>query len=80
MVTISIQQLHNETERFVRQAAEEEIWVVVDGKIVAVLGRPQALAVDFETYWRQREQRLSGIRLLGDWDSTEAVSQDRERL
>ncbi len=39
MVTISVQQLHDETERFVRQAGEEEIQVQADGRVLAVLSR-----------------------------------------
>jgi hypothetical protein len=79
MATISIQQLHDETERFVRQAAYQEIEVRADGEVVAVLGAPRT-PHDFEAYWRQRERRLSSIRMLGVWDSTKAVSEDRERL
>lgn len=77
MVTISIMQLHDETERFVRQAGTEEIQVQADGRVLAVLCRPPVPA-EFEAYWRQREQLLARVSLQGVWDSTEAVSQDRE--
>jgi hypothetical protein len=76
MVTITIQQLHEETERFVRQAGEEEIQVQADGRVLAVLSRPRA-PVEFEAYWRRREQVLSRVSLQGPWDSTQAVSEDR---
>lgn len=78
MVTIDIQQLHDETERFVRQAREQEIHVQAEGTVVAVLSGLR-LPADFEAYWRQREAVLAAIKLLGDWDSTEAISEDRER-
>jgi hypothetical protein len=78
MVTIDIQQLHDETERFVRQAREQEIQVEAGGTVVAVLSRPR-VSGDFEAYWRQREAALSAIRLSGTWDSGEAISADRER-
>jgi hypothetical protein len=76
MVTISVQQLHDETERFVRQAGAEEIQVEADGRVLAVLSRPPVPA-EFEAYWRQREQTLARVSLRGEWDSTLAVSQDR---
>lgn len=77
MVTISIQQLHDETERFVRQAGAEQVQVQADGRVLAVLRRPP-FPGEFEAYWFKREETLARVSLSGEWDSTLAVSQDRE--
>lgn len=79
MTTIDIQQLHDETRRFVLAAQQESVAIQAGGQVVAVLGPPPDVEA-FRTYWQQREQALAPIRLTGPWESGGAVSGDRGRL
>jgi antitoxin (DNA-binding transcriptional repressor) of toxin-antitoxin stability system len=74
--TVSIQELHEQTGRIVREARIEEVVVLEHGRPVIVLkpivDDPKRLA-----YWRLREQKL-GILPALDVDSTDLIAWDRE--
>jgi hypothetical protein len=78
MVTIGIQQLHDETERFVREARDQDVHIQDNGTLLAVLSGPR-LGASFQEYWSEREKVLAAVTLQGTWNSTEAISDDRER-
>jgi hypothetical protein len=42
------------------------------------VSKPQSPA-EWEAYWKQREARLAEIVAMPDWDSTAAISEDRDR-
>jgi len=86
-IEITIDELHAQTDRYVREAAEKRIVITDHGKPVAEL-QPAAAAVPSGNPWRNREL-LPAFRALeesgkllhrsGKPDSTEFISQDRDR-
>lgn len=77
MKTITIEELHRETGKFVHAAAAEDVVVVEQGKPVAVLKGP-VNSGRFDEFWQQREQQLASIPAVAE-DSTAYVSEDRDR-
>jgi hypothetical protein len=76
MKTISVEDLHEQTDQFVGLAAQEDIVVVQRGQPLAILKRfPDA--VQWQRHWEEREQKLATLPRI-DVDSTEYVSQDRD--
>jgi len=77
MRTITVQELHQETDRIVREAALEEIVVMENGQPLAILN---GLSRDArrQQYWNEREQKLAALPML-DTDSTAFISEDRDR-
>ncbi|MCI0362109.1 MAG: hypothetical protein L0211_26810 [Planctomycetaceae bacterium] len=78
MQMIDVQQLQENAQGVIAAAQKEEILVVRDGVVVAVVSRPRRPA-DFSKYWEERELRLAGIDFGPDWDSTQIISEDRDR-
>jgi hypothetical protein len=78
MQTISLQQLRDDAEAAVVAAQKSDVLVVEDGKVLAVVSRPRA-SQNFAEYWQRREALLQGITAGPDWDSTQVISEDRER-
>ena len=76
MKTISIEELHEQTERVIRQAAQDTIVVTRNGQPQAIL-RPYPDERVLERYWEERERALGQLPRL-DQDSTDYISQDRE--
>jgi hypothetical protein len=54
------------------------VLVVDGGKVVAVVSEPKP-AADFAAYWEQRERQLQSVVSAPEWNSTDAVSEDRNR-
>lgn len=78
MQTISFQQLCDDAGAAIAAAQQSDVFVVQDGKIVAVVSRPR-VSQDFAEYWQQRETALKGIVAGADWDSAKIISEDRDR-
>lgn len=78
METVDVQQLGPETARVIAAAQHGDVLVVDSGRVVAVVTKPPAPR-DFAIFWREREKRLAEITIDPSWDSTQAVSEDRER-
>jgi hypothetical protein len=86
MQTVDLQKLHDglreQTDSVVAAVQKADVAVISHGKVVAILTRPPELNIDLmtdEEFGRWREERLSSIKLLGEWDSTKSVSEDRDR-
>lgn len=78
MESVDVQQLGQEAARVIAAAQHGDVLVIDAGQVVAVVTKPPQRR-DFATYWQEREQRLAGITIDPNWDSTTAVSEDRER-
>jgi prevent-host-death family protein len=86
-IRISIEQLHADTEHYVRAAAEQQpVIIVEDGKPVAEL-QPAKPATPWVNPWKTRKLRPEFKRLSeagafapkpGDRDITELISDDRD--
>ena len=77
MKTISIEELHEQTERVVGEAAQATIVVTKNGRPQAIL-RPYPQEAALKRYWEERERTLAALPRI-DADSAEYVSQDRDR-
>ena len=76
MKTISIEELHDETERLVSEAAQDTIVVTKDGRPQAILkSYPDEAAL--KRYWLERERTLAQLPRMNA-DSTDYISQDRD--
>jgi hypothetical protein len=75
--TVTIEELHRETDRLVQAAETEDVLVVQDGRPRVVLKKAEDQP-GFETFWQQRERQLGGIATVRE-DSTPYVSEDRNR-
>ena len=78
MQTINIQELGENAPGVIAAAQNPDVFVVDGGKVVAVVSKPRAPA-NFEQYWQWREKMLEHVVAAPDWDSTQAVSDDRDR-
>ncbi len=78
MQTVNVQQLSQDAAGVIAAAQHDDVLVIDAGRVVAVVTRPPVRR-DFATYWQERERRLAGITIDPAWDSTAAVSEDRER-
>lgn len=76
MKTVTIQELHRETDRLVQAAETEDVLVVENGRPRVILKKAGDPA-KFETFWQQRESQLAGIATVKE-DSTPYVSEDRD--
>jgi len=78
MQSANLQQLREDTASVIAAAQTEDVLVIEEGKVIAVVSRPRA-AADFDKYWHDREKRLEPVVAAPGWDSSSAVSQDRDR-
>ena len=78
MQTMSVEQLRADADRAIAAAQESDVFVVENGKVVAIVTRPRENK-EFVDYWRQRETLLEGVIAGEDWDSAKAISDDRDR-
>jgi prevent-host-death family protein len=74
--TVTIQELHRETDRLVQAAETEDVLVVENGRPRVVLKKASEQP-EFETFWQQRERQLASIATVNE-DSTAYVSEDRD--
>jgi hypothetical protein len=78
MQTIDINQSREDSANVISAAQQTDVYIVEQGRVVPVLSKPRA-SDNFEAYWQERERLLSRITIDPNWDSTEAVSEDRDR-
>ena len=81
MKTISIRELHEETDQWVRQAQFGEILVTDSGKSVAkLLPMNEPLrGLSFKDWQPSPEYAAIMLRPVGGTDSTQIISEDRDR-
>ncbi len=77
MQVIDVQQLQENVASVIAAAQQGEVLVVQDGIVVAVVSKPKSHAD--AAYWREREALLADVVAAPGWDSTIAVSEDRDR-
>lgn len=77
MLSVDIEQLGGEIHSLVAAAQTDDVYITDQGRIVAVLSKPK-FALD-DDYRRRREALLAQLVVASDWDSTVAVSEDRDR-
>jgi antitoxin (DNA-binding transcriptional repressor) of toxin-antitoxin stability system len=78
MQTTNLQQLRDDASGVIQAAQSGDVYVINEGKVVAVVSRPPA-STNFAEYWRQREEALKGAVVQDGWDSTRAIEADRDR-
>jgi hypothetical protein len=78
MQIVELQAFRDDMERVIASAQTEEVLICDRGTAVVVLSKPKS-PFDFERYWQEREAKLAEIQALPGWDSTIAVSEDRDR-
>ena len=76
MKTISVEELHEQTERFISQAAQDTMVVTRNGRPQAIL-KPYPGEDSLKQHWIERERVLTRLPQL-IVDSTEYISQDRD--
>jgi len=77
MQTIDVQTLQNDAESVIEAAQTEDVLITSEGKVVAVVSKPPPF--DRARYLAERERLLAQISVDPDWDSTRAISEDRDR-
>ena len=76
MKTISVEELHDQTDRVISQAAQDTIVVTKNGLPQAIL-KPYPGEASLKRHWEERERMLSGLpRLLVD--TSDYISEDRD--
>ena len=63
MKTISVEELHEQTDRVIRQAGEETIVVTRNGRPQVIL-KPYPDDGALTRYWEEREQRLATLNAV----------------
>jgi PHD/YefM family antitoxin component YafN of YafNO toxin-antitoxin module len=76
MKTVSIEELHDQTDRVINQAAQDTLVVTRNGRPQAIL-KPYPDEASLKQYWAERERMLVGLPRVST-DSTEYISQDRD--
>ena len=81
MKTITIRQLHERTGRWVRQAAEREVYVTERGRLVAKIVAASPLPAEpfFANPKFSRAFLAQRRHLAGGTDSTDTISEERDR-
>ncbi len=78
MQIVELQQFRDDVEGTLAKAQSDEVLICDQGTALAVVSKPRA-PIDFAHYWQQREARLAEVKAAPGWDSTIAVSEDRDR-
>ena len=76
MKTISVEELHEQTERVISQAAQDTIVVTKNGRPQAIL-KPYPDETILAPYWKERERMLAELPRINA-DSGVYISQDRD--
>jgi antitoxin (DNA-binding transcriptional repressor) of toxin-antitoxin stability system len=77
MTTIDVETLQRDTKSVIDAAQIEDVLITSDGKVVAVVSKPPPF--DYGEYLEERSRLLSQITIDPTWDSTKAISEDRDR-
>jgi PHD/YefM family antitoxin component YafN of YafNO toxin-antitoxin module len=75
MKTISVEELHEQTERVINEATQDTLVVTRNGRPQAIL-RPYPDEAALRRHWEEREQALAQVTKV-IVDSTDYVSEDR---
>jgi len=78
MQIIELEQFRNDIDGVLAKAQTDEVLICDRGTALAVVSKPKS-PTDWAAYWDQREARLAEIVAAPGWDSTSAVSEDRDR-
>ena len=75
MKTISVEELHEQTERVINEATQDTLVVTRNGRPQAIL-RPYPDEAALRRHWEEREQALAQVTKV-TVDSADYVSEDR---
>lgn len=78
MEIIELHHFRNDIEGTLARAQNDDVLICDQGTAVAVVSKPK-VATDWKHYWEERERLLSTITVDPGWDSTQAISDDRDR-
>jgi hypothetical protein len=78
MQIIELAQFRDDIDGVLAKVQNEEVLICDQGAALAVVSKPK-LPVDWQKYWEERERLLAEVTVDPDWDSTLAVSEDRDR-
>lgn len=76
MKTVSIEELHDQTDRVISQAARDTLVVTRNGRPQAIL-KPYPDEASLKQYWAERERILARVPEM-TVDTSEYISQDRD--
>jgi len=76
MKTVTVEELHTQTEQVLNEAASRAIVVTKDGRPQVILN-PYPDEATRERHWEKRERMLAQLPELSA-DSTKLISEDRE--
>jgi len=77
MHKVDVQTLQSDAESVIAAAQSEDVLITNRGKVVAIVSKPPS--TDMVRHWIERERILSQITMDPTWDSTRAISEDRDR-
>ena len=78
MQIVELDEFRNNIDGVLAKAQTDEVLICDRGNALAVVSKPKSPA-DWAAYWARREARLVEIVAMPGWDSTIAVSEDRDR-
>jgi hypothetical protein len=78
MQIVELAQFRSDVDGVLAKAQSDEILICDHGTALAVVSKPRVPA-DWDRYWENRERLLAGITVDPEWDSTKAISDDRDR-
>jgi hypothetical protein len=76
MKTISVEELHEQTDRIINQAGQDTMVVTRNGRPQAIL-KPYPGEDSLKEYWAERERTLTQMPKM-TVDTSEYISQDRD--
>jgi PHD/YefM family antitoxin component YafN of YafNO toxin-antitoxin module len=76
MKTISIEELHDQTDQIINQAAQDTLVVTRNGRPQAIL-KPYPDETSLKQHWAEREQLLNRLPKM-TVETSEYISQDRD--
>jgi hypothetical protein len=78
MEIVELEQFRRDIDGVLEKAQSNDVLICDRGSALVIVSKPKSPA-DWAAYWVQREARLADIVAAPDWDSTIAVSEDRDR-
>ena len=88
MQTYDINQFRQDIDGVIAAAQKDDVQIVENGRVLAVVTAPPRqissprpmTREEFEAYWQERERILADVIVDPLWDSTQAISEDRDRV
>lgn len=78
MQIVELAEFRGDIDGVLAKAQSDEVLICDHGAALAVVSKPKLL-VDWSRYWEERERLLASVTVDPEWDSTVAISEDRDR-